>query len=650
MKYGSVAAVDGFSAEEALIGNDIPSDEKDALKKPEDQDGGDDLDDIEYELTEDTFSLMYIAPYSSSSFFLSVLVLVFRLAFNAFVYIDILDPTSATNPLGIPVKVNHWVTWAQACALVIAVLMQDDLMTGIQMLYAGHSPDLTAHLPGATHFKWLLSTMSQIISSFIYLGVIFILVMQSENVIGMYLNFAALSFIGDIDEYVYKLGEDGFINDAVKSCCEEVKNTSLRRKAPRIGRVINRLFVLLAFLVLITGFGFVLNKQQTGYYACKNIFIQFSDDTSPSASLISGEFLISNEKIAGRSLTYVEEEHGSVLTICDGNNGAWTFAIKGKDPCEDYVAISEKSWEYDVTKTTGWKSSSSTPFPNFHLDCNDCSSGDKGTCPEEKGKCVDNLCICEEGFYGVNCMFSGPPCEHLTLEQTRGKDWWFPESEAGTSAFTTEFFLLKDEDESTVESYGLPVYHYDLDSTEWSGPVSEILLFLGRRWYITDTNKIVSDNSLTPYNKSTLIDFLRNEFSLDIMFEKMTTIFASDPMDYGTPSYGPSPVGLKWYPLSKKTTSKFQKVETVNPLEANFLCGICDDEINPCQNLNNCVDGKCDCGNYYGGSLCEELNDCCQTDDEENCGSCANNGTCTNHYTCDCRYSNFNGHFCTSPH
>ena len=113
MKYGSVAAVDGFSSEEARIGDDIPSDEKDVLKKPEDQDGGDDLDDIEYELTEDTFSLMYIAPYSSSSFFLSVLVLVFRLAFNAFVYIDILDPTSATNPLGIPVKVNHWVTWAQ---------------------------------------------------------------------------------------------------------------------------------------------------------------------------------------------------------------------------------------------------------------------------------------------------------------------------------------------------------------------------------------------------------------------------------------------------------------------------------------------------------------------------------------------------------
>ena len=109
--------------------------------------------------------------------------------------------------------------------------------------------------------------------------------------------------------------------------------------------------------------------------------------------------------------------------------------------------------------------------------------------------------------------------------------------------------------------------------------------------------KIVSDNSLTPYNKSALIDFLQNEFSLDIMFEKMETIFASDPMDYGTPLYGPSPVGLNWYSLSKKISSKFQKVETVNQIEANFLCGICDNEINLCQNLNNCIDGKCNCGN-----------------------------------------------------
>ena len=110
MNYGSVAAVDGFAAEGALIGDDIPCDEKDVLKNHEDLD---DFDDLDYKLTEDTFSLMYIAPYNSSSFLLSVVVFLFRLAFNAFVFIDIIDRNSATNPLSIPVKVNHEVTLAQ---------------------------------------------------------------------------------------------------------------------------------------------------------------------------------------------------------------------------------------------------------------------------------------------------------------------------------------------------------------------------------------------------------------------------------------------------------------------------------------------------------------------------------------------------------
>ena len=67
------------------------------------------------------------------------------------------------------------------------------------MLYAGHIPDLTVNLPGATNFKWLLASMYQITSSFIYLGVFFIIVMQSKCDIGIYLNFVVLNFISDID-------------------------------------------------------------------------------------------------------------------------------------------------------------------------------------------------------------------------------------------------------------------------------------------------------------------------------------------------------------------------------------------------------------------------------------------------------------------
>ena len=61
----------------------------------------------------------------------------------------------------------------------------------------------------------MLSTMSQIFYFFIYLVVIFILLMKSESVIGMYLKFAEFRFLFEIDDYVCHLGKEGIIIDEI---------------------------------------------------------------------------------------------------------------------------------------------------------------------------------------------------------------------------------------------------------------------------------------------------------------------------------------------------------------------------------------------------------------------------------------------------
>ena len=118
------------------------------------------------------------------------------------------------------------------------------------------------------------------------------------------------------------------------------------------------------------------------------------------------------------------------MTTCDRNE-AWKFSRKSKDPCEDYDVISDKPWKYDVNKTTGWKSWNSAPFMNFHLECNNCSSGKKGAYPEEKGKYVDNVCVCEEGFLGITTRFQPPLVNILRWNRHMGNIGRF-QSEAGT--------------------------------------------------------------------------------------------------------------------------------------------------------------------------------------------------------------------------
>ena len=83
---------------------------------------------------------------------------------------------------------------AKVYDLDIDVLMQHDLMSDINMLYVGRLPDITTNLPIVTHLKWLLNTMSHIIYSFIYFSVIFIFVMKSNSVIGIYLKLVVVIF------------------------------------------------------------------------------------------------------------------------------------------------------------------------------------------------------------------------------------------------------------------------------------------------------------------------------------------------------------------------------------------------------------------------------------------------------------------------
>ena len=102
------------------------------------------------------------------------------------------------------------------------------------------------------------------------------------------------------------------------------------------------------------GYGFILHNHWAKYYDFKNIFTQFDDNIPPSDSLLSIEFLTLDEKRYGMNSTYVEEEHGYILKICD-RNGLWKFSRKGKEPCEDYDVIFDNSCDYDVTTNTGWK-------------------------------------------------------------------------------------------------------------------------------------------------------------------------------------------------------------------------------------------------------------------------------------------------------
>ena len=78
---------------------------------------------------------------------------------------------------------------AQIIALVISVIMQDDLRSGFDMAREGYSETMDDAFIHATRWKWAMSVAARCIGGSFGLMVNFLLVVTSETVIDLLLNF-----------------------------------------------------------------------------------------------------------------------------------------------------------------------------------------------------------------------------------------------------------------------------------------------------------------------------------------------------------------------------------------------------------------------------------------------------------------------------
>ena len=92
----------------------------------------------------------------------------------------------------------------------------------------------------------------QLLSGMLLQSVIFVLIVQADTVIGMLMNFAALAFLGHIDDIVFSLADRGYFTDSMKEACKDVKE----HKTPiSKGPWVRRLVLLFFVVVVVFGIG-----------------------------------------------------------------------------------------------------------------------------------------------------------------------------------------------------------------------------------------------------------------------------------------------------------------------------------------------------------------------------------------------------------
>jgi hypothetical protein len=174
-------------------------------------------------LGEDVYSLIFICPVSSAAFVFAVYTHILKMVLMAFLLSDLTKEQSGTFGYK-----DATVTITQFLLLPVAIALQDDLMK-VYMRVANMSYDIaiTKDVPSAHKSKLFLSYFLQFLDGITSLSVNFIVMLKTDRVLDIFLNFAALHFIQNIDNAAFSLAESGFLLKSIEEYCCIAKSSSL---------------------------------------------------------------------------------------------------------------------------------------------------------------------------------------------------------------------------------------------------------------------------------------------------------------------------------------------------------------------------------------------------------------------------------------
>lgn len=519
--------------------------------------------------------------------------------------------------LDIPVGVTKVVHAGQGIAIALIFIVNDGLWESSKQLLNGYNKDLGDHDIG---FKqWLVSNLLRFMEGVGASMVLFFLIVQSDNIVELFKDFTAMTFISSLDNIVYQLAEMDVIGHRMKEATEisqiEVHIQTLPSEENTCGKLkyyfrhpitLNGVWFIIFYVTWLT-IGVI--PQINGDYLCQSILIQLDDHVNPNLSYFTGVYKLQkgNEKKNLFSTSYIEVKrslniHGVkrdpiILRFCESQQ-IWVFTFSDdKEECDnnrfiestlmsdqqqyDLFNVPNDSWRVNSASniSEGYEDHQFMPLHNVFMTCIDRDDGvisTAGSCP--------TIEIDERKQFGpfISTKAWSNKYDRLRINTSEGK--------------------VED-----LQVYNRPVYYSKL-SNEF-----EVVLFTGRRWMITSSLFIYepSNSNDKPININIFDD--KSQPSPQKLAEKLQDdfhayhsfyypVFYSEVVSFETPEDSGIPVNLKWY----EANSERRKADLKRGVSTLFLCTECD-ESNKCYFDNECKNKKCDCLSASRGVLCQVL-------------------------------------------
>jgi hypothetical protein len=177
-----------------------------------------------FDLPEDVYSFITVAPFCSFPFLFACGVIGIKYVVYATLLSKITREEFSYDDEKIATAVKFFL-------IPVTVAMQEDLMavyTGLAN--ARYDPKVLEISEAATKAKFSLAYILQLIDGLLSLSVNFLKMFSTSDIMEVFLNFAALHFLQDIDDVFYALVEKGFFGDDMEHMATVCKQISWPRR------------------------------------------------------------------------------------------------------------------------------------------------------------------------------------------------------------------------------------------------------------------------------------------------------------------------------------------------------------------------------------------------------------------------------------
>ena len=254
-------------------------------------------------LNRDIFSLMKVSSFLGSSWFYSVGIFLIQLLLLTMVLVQqsylAFVGNNENAAFGIPYQTDWFMNLGRSLAIIVTVANSRDLFIPIHevsILWFTNvqqwSTVAGVGVENSTLLQWMvniaLPDLLQFAVGCLSLIISFIIIVQSDNVIILFAEFAAMTIIAEIDDIGFWFAENGYLSEKCRQDIKKVKefhiedkSTGSSRKLPRGMRIKHRsvFFVFLLIMLLVPFILIVHHQRNASFFRLRypGCDIQFSE-------------------------------------------------------------------------------------------------------------------------------------------------------------------------------------------------------------------------------------------------------------------------------------------------------------------------------------------------------------------------------------